>query len=125
MISWIFLILFVGITLGFWVLVGFVLGIILTAVPKPRKLTIAINKITLKRYSLFSIILLVTSYLIELTLKRSCAWDGCFPIHHISFIDALFGLPIICSMILFVVGVVIRTAQLINKKSVSRKGRPF
>lgn len=111
-----FVVFVVLVVVVFWWLVGFTLGLIIAFIPKPIKVDRFINKATAKRYLLFSTVVLVASYLIELPLKRSCAFDGCIPTGSVSFTNAVFGLPAYSLFVLFVVGVGIWTARLVSVK---------
>jgi hypothetical protein len=66
-----------------------------------------LRKITFNRYLITSSVVILISYIYQLSLHQDCAWDGCYPAHGNTYIGSLFGLPVFMLWPILFIGLLI------------------
>lgn len=79
------------------------------------KMPVKRNHKILIKYLIVSTIVLLFSYIYQLTLHQDCAWDGCVPAHGITYIGSIFGLPALMLWPIVFVGIVILIGKVLAK----------
>jgi uncharacterized membrane protein len=74
-----------------------------------------LKKITLKYYALTSIFILLVALIVQMSMGKDCAWDGCYSTPHATIAGSLFGLPIIVLQIEVVLGIILLAAKKLER----------